>query len=150
MTRMRKWLIMMMALLLLAGCSAPKADSAAPAGSAPAAAAKDETPTVWTKDEMPVKIDYTRMWEYGAAAQSDDPAVIAELVSAIQALKVGEKSEWVTDDYTDVLTFTFADGDTLRLEFENQCWVTGNGERYEVEGLGRVRAVLDGLVGDIE
>ena len=90
------------------------------------------------------------MWEYSASAQTDDPDILAELVAAIQSLEIGEKSEWVTEDYTDILTFTFADGDALRLEFENQSWVTKNGERYEVEGLGRVRAILDELVGEIE
>ena len=99
---------------------------------------------------MPVSVEYSRMWEYSASAQTDDPAILAELVAAIRSLEIGEKSEWVTEDYTDILTFTFADGDALRLEFENQSWVTENGERYEVEGLGRVRAILDELVGEIE
>ena len=90
------------------------------------------------------------MWEYSASAQTDDPLVIAELVSAIRALEIGEKSERVTEDYTDILTFSFADGDTLRLEFEDRCWVAGENERYEAEGLGRVRDVLNGLIGEAD
>lgn len=154
-TNMKKLLITALALLLLVGCSDQKKEPASITGDAPVTTAKDDAPmnektAIWAKDELPESVDYYRMWMYSASAQTDDPAILAELIAAIQALEVGEKSEWVTEDYTDILTFTFADRETLRLEFENQCWVTGNGERYEVEGLGRVRAILDELVGEIE
>ena len=152
---MKKILIAALALLLLSGCSGKGAGTGTAANELSAPAVGDETTLgetnpVWTKEEMPVSVDYSRMWEYSASAQTDDPDILAELVAAIQSLEIGEKSEWVTEDYTDILTFTFADGDALRLEFENQSWVTENGERYEVDGLGRVRAILDELVGEIE
>lgn len=102
---------------------------------------------IWTHDEMPVSVRYDRMWIYSAFAETDDPAVIAELVDAIKALDVGAVSEWVTEDYTDIIRFRFADGTEQRLEFENQCWVDGE-TRYEVEGLDTVRAVLDEILGD--
>lgn len=47
-----------------------------------------------------------------------------------------------------MLTFTFADGTLYRLEFEEQQWVTQDGERFTVEGLDRVRSVLDALLGE--
>ena len=152
---MKKILIAALTLLLLSGCSGKGDGTGTAANELSAPAVGDETTlgetnSVWTKEEMPVSVDYSRMWEYSASAQTDDPDILAELVAAIQSLEIGEKSEWVTEDYTDILTFTFADGDTLRLEFENQSWVTENGERYEVDGLGRVRAILDELVGEIE
>ena len=152
---MKKILIAALALLLLSGCSGKGDGTGTAANELSAPAVGDETTlgetnSVWTKEEMPVSVAYSRMWEYSASAQTDDPDILAELVAAIQSLEIGEKSEWVTEDYTDILTFTFADGDALRLEFENQSWVTENGERYEVEGLGRVRAILDELVGEIE
>lgn len=152
---MRKLLILMLALLLLGGCSGQRPAAAPTAGETEAPTAAGDPPAreaavLWTKTELPTAVTYDRMWEYSASAQTDDPLVIAELVSAIRALEIGEKSERVTEDYTDVLTFSFADGDTLRLEFEDRCWVAGENERYEAEGLGRVRDVLNGLIGEAD
>lgn len=152
---MNKILIAALVLLLLSGRSGWGQDASLAADELPARAAESEAPaseihSVWTKDEMPVSVDYYRMWIYSASARTDDPAILMELVAEIQSLEIGEKREWVTEDYTDILQFTFADGDTLRLEFENQSWVTENGERYEVKGLWRVRSILDELIGEIE
>ncbi len=63
-------------------------------------------------------------------------------------LSCGEESEWITEDYTDILTFTLANGDTLRLEFENQSWVREDGKRYKVSGLERVRTILETILPD--
>lgn len=152
---MKKILIAALALLLLSGCSEKEPGIGTAANELPAPVAGEETSigetnSVWPKDEMPVSVEYSRMWEYSASAYTDDPAILTELVAAIRSLQIGELSEWVTEDYTDILTFTFADGDALCLEFENQSWVTENGERYKAEGLGRLRAILDELVGEIE
>ena len=54
------------------------------------------------------------------------------------------------EDYTDILTFTFADGSTARLEFEEQIWVKERNERYCVEGLASLRELLDGMISDEE
>lgn len=130
-----------MALFLLTGCAGPAAGQA-PSESRPTV----EASALWPKEELPVSVEYTRLWEYSASARSEDPLVIARLVEAVQALEIGEKSEWVTEDYTDILDFRFADGETLRLEFEDQCWVSEDKQRYEADGLAAVREILDELV----
>ena len=101
---------------------------------------------IWVKEEMPESVRYDRQWVYSAYGETKDPEVLKELVDAVRALEIGEKSEWITEDYTDILTFTFADGDTLRLEFEDQCWVKADDERYEVTGLDQVRTILEAIL----
>jgi hypothetical protein len=133
-------------LLALVGCTsreALKGLSSAPIETAPKA-------VLWAQDDLPVSVRYDRMWEYSASAETDDPAVISQLIGAIQALEVGGPSQQATEDYTDLLTFRFSDGGTLRLEFENQCWVADNQTRYQVEGLDQVRAILDEILADSE
>ena len=65
---------------------------------------------IWTAEDAPVQVRYDRMWEYSDFAKSSDQKMIADITDAIRALKVGEESMMVTDDYTDILTFTFEDG----------------------------------------
>ena len=101
---------------------------------------------IWTAEEQPVSVRYDRLWAYSDNAESTDPVMIAEIVDAIRALEVGAPTDIVVDDYTDILTFSFRDGSTLRLEFEEQNWVTQTGERYQVEGLPRLRNVLEDLM----
>ena len=129
-------------LLALVSCTSREAlegSSSVPMESAPER-------VVWTRDELPVSIRYDRMWEYSATAETSDSAVISDVVNAIKDLQVGELSQQATEDYTDLLTFRFSDGEILRLEFENQCWVASNQTRYQVQGLERVRSILDKLV----
>ena len=101
---------------------------------------------IWTAAEQPVSIRYDRMWEYSDYAESKDPALIAEIVDAIRGLTVGEPTDYAVEDYTDLLTFAFPDGLTCRLEFEEQNWVTDDHARYHVEGLQRLRSLLDILM----
>ena len=101
---------------------------------------------IWTAAEQPVSIRYDRMWEYSDYAESKDPALIAEIVDAIRGLTVGEPTDYAVEDYTDLLTFAFPDGSTCRLEFEEQNWVTDDHARYHVEGLQRLRSLLDILM----
>ena len=61
---------------------------------------------------------------------------------------MGKETEMAVDDYTDRLVFSFADGSEMQLEFEADCWVAEDGKRYEVEGLGAVRALLDKVLED--
>ena len=103
---------------------------------------------IWQASETPKSFRYDRMWFESAYAECDDQDMIEAVVDAIKDLKVGKATDMVTDDYTDILTFTFEDGSTVRLEFENQCWVTEDGTRYEVEGLKRLRDLLEQLIDD--
>jgi hypothetical protein len=86
------------------------------------------------------------MWEYSDYAESNDPTLIAEIVDAVRGLTVGEPADYAVEDYTDLLTFAFPDGSTCRLEFEEQNWVTDDHARYHVEGLQRLRSLLDILM----
>ena len=105
-----------------------------------------ETPAVqavWTASELPVRLRYDRMWEYGACFEITDAGLIEQVVAALKSLEVKGSTDVCVDDYTDILTFTFADGGVTRLEFEDQSWVTEANERLRVEGLSRLRSVLD-------
>ena len=102
--------------------------------------------TIWTGSETPVSIRYDRMWEYGDQAEITDPAAIEEIVAAVKSLVVKGPTDVCVDDYTDILTFTFADGTVTRLEFEDQNWVTDANERLQVEGLSRLRGLLDDIL----
>lgn len=110
----------------------------------PEESSKEEL-VIWKTDEMPVKLHYDRYWEYGDYVETEDPAVIEAIVQVIKALRVGEKSEYMVDDYTDILTFTFPDGGMVRLEFEEYNWVV-DGERYHVEGLRALRQLLNEMI----
>ena len=101
---------------------------------------------IWTAEEMPVRIRYDRMWVYSDFAESTDSEMIGEIVDAIKELEVGAESQMATEDYTDLLTFTFEDGTTERFEFENQCWVLEDHTRYEVDGLPVLRTLLDEML----
>ncbi len=101
---------------------------------------------LWPITEMPVSLRYDRMWIYSAYAETEDAAVIANIVAAVNALSVGDPSDVFVMDYTDILTFSFADGITLRLEFEENNWVKNDNERYHVDGLASLRGLLDGLI----
>ena len=146
-------LTLLLSLMLLTGCAAPASNPAASASDAQSAPAESvsapqEAPVLWPWTEEPVKVEYDRMWEYSARGESEDPSLLAALTAAVQSLEVEDPSEVYVEDYTDVLTFTFADGEQYRLEFEEQQWVAENGQRYTVEGLKQVRSILDTLLGE--
>ena len=101
---------------------------------------------LWTAVQLPVSVRYDRMWVYSDCLEITDIAEIGEIVAAVRALKVGGPTNVCVEDYTDILTFAFADGTITRLEFEDQNWVTESGERLEVEGLSRLRGLLDRLM----
>ncbi|MCR5094372.1 MAG: hypothetical protein K6B72_10410 [Lachnospiraceae bacterium] len=105
-------------------------------------------PEIWTATEMPVHLDYARMWEYGAYGETDDPELIAEAVDAIRAIRIGEPTDMCVDDYSDYLTFTFEDGSEVSLSFEEHIWVVDRETRYRVDGLKNLRAILDPLIGE--
>ena len=101
---------------------------------------------IWTASEMPVRVRYDRMWIYSACVESDDPIMIAALVDAVKNLSVGAPTQMAVEDYTDILTFTFAGESSIRLTFEEQNWIKEENERYQVEGLSLVRLLLDEMI----
>ena len=104
------------------------------------------TQEIWAASEMPVKLRYNRMWEYGDYAETDDADTIKAIVHAIGKLQVGELTDMGVDDFTDILTFEFKDGSTARLVFEDNIWVKEDDERYIVEGIDDVRSLLDKVI----
>ena len=105
---------------------------------------------LWPETELPVSLRYDRMWVYSAYAETEDPEVIGGIVEAVQALEVTGKEGSAVEDYTDLLLFTFADGHTRRLRFEEESWVTEEGRYLQLEGdgLARLRRLLDELLGE--
>lgn len=101
---------------------------------------------IWTSTQTPLSLRYERMWIYSAYAVTEDAELIAAIVNAVKALEPGEASGRLVTDYTDILTFRFADGSQLRLEFEENNWVKNDHERYHVDGLGTLRGLLDALL----
>ena len=69
-----------------------------------------------------------------------------EIVEALKSVQAGEATDVEVEDYTDILTFTFADGSEIQLIFEEQNWVFAEQERYRVEGLSYLRSLLDALI----
>lgn len=101
---------------------------------------------IWDHTEEPVSLRYDRMWIYSAVAETEDAELIRRLTYAIAELDVGDSTEKEVMDYTDLLTFTFLDGTSVRIEFEENMWVAEDGIRYEVRGLDEVRSLLEELI----
>jgi hypothetical protein len=140
---MKRILTGIVAITLLCACTAQGAEQR----QADTTAQTEATSEIWTTDKTPTKVRYDRMWEYSASGETDDPAFISALVTSIKNLKVGNPTPMATDDFTDFVSFTF-EGETepLKLQFEDQCWVTDQKTRYEVEGIRDVRQLLDQLI----
>ena len=141
---MKKSIIIILAivLVLLTACGGSSGGSST-GGKSGTDDGNPEEISIWTKSEIPVRLDYDKMWEYGDSALTEDGELINAVIKAIKALKIGSKTDEVTDDFTDVLRFTFEDESVFTIEFENQCWVKSENERYKVEGLDRVRELLE-------
>ena len=130
-----------------ATAAAPTVTSEAATAAAVSESTNDSgDPVLWPVKEMPVSLKYDRMWVYSAHAETEDPDTINRIVDAVSSLSVGEKADYVVEDYTDILLFTFPDGSTYRLEFEEDNWVTEGSGRLHVEGLTQLRALLDKLL----
>ena len=140
---MKRILTGIVAVTLLCSCTAQGVEQR----QADTTAQTEATSEIWTTDKTPTKVRYDRMWEYSASGETDDPAFISALVTAIKNLKVGNPTPMATDDFTDFVSFTF-EGETepLKLQFEDQCWVKDQKTRFEVEGIRDVRQLLDQLI----
>lgn len=115
--------------------------------------AKPETTTtttpVETKEGLPVKIHYSRQWEYSLEAETEDPEAIERIVNAIHLVGIGKETQMVTMDYTDIIRLIYADGSEERFEFEEYNIVI-DGKRYEATGIKNVRDQLETIVDEIE
>ena len=99
------------------------------------------------REDLPVKLYYQQYYESGGSTETEDPEVIQVLLEQNAALECGEESNYAVEDYTDSLIFQYADGSTLRYEFEEKNYVTEDGKRYRVaEGLGGLRRLLNDLM----
>ena len=107
-----------------------------------------EVLSIWTSSETPVGLEYIRMWETRETAKTKDPEIISGIVDALKELSVGKETDIMTTDYTDILEFDFMGNEHERLEFEGDCWVTKDDKRYEVEGLDKVRILLERMMRD--
>ena len=94
------------------------------------------------KGKEAVKMEYLRRYEYGADYECEDKEIIKKLLELIENLKIGNKSDMMTEDYTDILIFTYEDGTKDTYEFEADNIVIDD-TRYEVNGLREIRAILD-------
>ena len=143
-----KYTIIVLLTLLLAGCGAPARPAAETAPPEIAPPAETEETALWTREDLPVAVRYDRRWIYSAMAESEDPELIAACVDAIRTIRLGAVSEYVTEDYTDFVTFTFADGSTVTLEFEERNAVLPDGTRREAEstGLRLLRSLLNDML----
>ena len=142
-------LLMAVSLLQLTGCSwtgQPKDEPAVESTTKETEPQENSAGEIWTRSDMPSHLRYDRMWEYSDYAETDDPGQIEAIVDAIRNMTVKDPVQYAVDDYTDILTFGFADGTTQRVEFEEQNWVKDGKERYHVEGLGVLRSLLEGLM----
>lgn len=138
----KKVILLLAALMALLGAACGQAQ-----GQSASSAPVEEPAALWTRQDRPVRVEYHRMWEYSDQAETEDPEILRELVEVLRGLEVGETTNTAVEDFTDVLVFTFEDGTTQRLEFEGQCVVGEDQSRRTVDGLERLRALLNDLVG---
>ena len=92
--------------------------------------------------ELPTKVLYRRMWEYGADYECEDIEIIKNLVSALENIKVGPEVNYQILDFTDIIVLYYADGSEKVYEFEEYNIVL-EGKRYVVDGLQQVRTILE-------
>lgn len=101
---------------------------------------------ILSRTELPVSVHYDRQWAYSGSADTSDSSLIGMLVDALSFVQVEEKSDVATQDYTDIIRLSYADGFVETVEFEGNCWIGHNGLRYEADDLSNVRAVLGNIL----
>lgn len=99
------------------------------------------------KDEVPEKILYGRMYEYGETYEISSQEYIDKIYSALKNIEYSKPTQVSVTDFTDILILVYKDGSEERYEFEEKIYVISNEERYEViEGLGYLRRILNEYV----
>lgn len=99
------------------------------------------------KNEVPEKIIYGRMYEYGDTYEINNQEYIDKIYSALRNIEYSKPTQKSVMDFTDILIFIYKDGSEERYEFEENIYVLSNNERYEVvEGLGYLRKILNEYV----
>ena len=125
-----KKIILILMVLILWGCTA-----------------KEKENRMEVRDDVPVKLEYSRLWGYSAYGESEDQELIGNVVEALKALSIGEKSDIAVEDYGDIITLIYADGSRETYSFEAEYIVLDDGKRAVVNGdLDRVRSLLNVLV----
>ena len=99
------------------------------------------------REDMPVKVTYSRQWIYAAEKVSSDPELIMKLLEEIRDIKLGDPSDISVMDYTDVVIFEYEDGEKVSYRFEADIYVKNSKERYVCTGgLEYLRATLDYMI----
>ncbi len=137
MMKMKRMKIYLTGILLLTGMSACTEEPGI----------TDDTVEITVRRELPVKLEYDRMWIYGAYGESDDPEYIAKVTELIAAMELAEETDIVVEDYTDRITLVYADDTEVTYIFEEYNYVSEDGKRYIVNGdLSGLRTLLEELV----
>ena len=125
-----KKIMIMLAVLLLCGCAVRK-----------------EEGKMEIREDIPVKVEYYRMWEYSAYGESEDQEYIQSIVDALKGLSVGEQTDIAVDDFGDNITLIYADGKKETYSFEAEYIVLEDGKRAKVTGnLSYLRSLLSKLI----
>ncbi|MBQ6493620.1 MAG: hypothetical protein IJI92_07145 [Erysipelotrichaceae bacterium] len=122
---MKKTVIFLLLMVLLAGCATTEE------------VIKEDDKTA----DLPVKVVYGRRWIYGANYETEDPELISALVSALDNIGIGDESNYMVTDCTDLVFLYYEDGSSKTYEFEDQC-IVQDGKRYYVSGIDGVKNIL--------
>lgn len=99
------------------------------------------------REDMPIKVTYSRQWIYAAQKESSDPELIMKLLQEIRDIKIGETTNVGVMDYTDIVIFEYEDGEKMSYRFEADVYVKNSEERYAViDGLQYLRETLDYMI----
>lgn len=91
--------------------------------------------------DTPTKVVYQRNHFYSAVFETEDPAIISDILSAFNKVTITSEVNTATDDYDDIITFVAADGSKYTVHFEYK-YLLKNDKRYEITGYDEVMSVV--------